>query len=98
MNNIRDNDLFWKIMSRNQGKTIVIDLPKKWVRITVDENGAIGTKVGNTLRDIEVTESQFEDFKNSNNLKLALADVFENPSFKKAFVIENTKLKQKTEQ
>lgn len=98
MDNIKNNDLFWKIMARNRGKTIVIDVPKEWVRITVGENGAIGTDVGNTLQDIEVTESQFENFKDSNNLKLALSDVFENPSFKKAFVIENKKLEREKEE
>lgn len=97
MENINDNDLFWKIMARNRGKTIIIDLPKEWVKITVNNNGAIGTEVGNTLRDVKVTESQFENFKDSNNLKLALTDVFENSSFKKAFVIENEKLEENLE-
>lgn len=92
MKNITDHDLFWKIVIGNKGKTILIDLPKRWGKLSIDENCAVRSKVGRTLQDVGVNESQLNSFDQSNNLKLAITDVFEKSSIKRVFVINNNEL------
>lgn len=98
MVDMEDNELFWKIIFRNQGKTILMDLSEKWVRLTVDSSGSIKSEVGYTLQDVNIDQDQFEEFKDSQNLKLVLSDAFDSNSFSKAFVVENTEIRREKDE
>lgn len=95
MQDLEDNELFWKIVFRNRGKTILLDFPDKWLRLTVSERGSIKSEVDYTLQDIGIYQNQFEEFKDSKNLKLAFSNAFNSSSFQKAFVVKNDKIEQK---
>lgn len=92
--NFLEDNRFWLILLRNKKRTILIDLPNLWARITVSKYGNVYTSVARSVEETGVSPDVFTKAEKSRNLKMALSEVTRNFRIKRAFVVRNKYLKQ----
>lgn len=89
MNNFIESDRFWTILRRNRGKTLLMEYPDLWARITITKHGNVLSKVARTLRDLQISRSSFIESKSSNSLKSEFAEITGNYKINRAIVLKN---------
>ena len=92
---VLETDEFYKLVVRNNDKTIILDLPNKWVRIRVTAQNYIDPQVAPTFQDLDIPQKAFDEAKKSDNLKSAVGQVFGNYQIKRAYVVENETIERK---
>lgn len=89
-----ESDDFYKLVVRNNDKTIILDLPDKWVSIGVSKKNYIDSNVEPTFQDLDIPQRAFDEAQKSDNLKSAVGKVFGNFQIKRAYVLENDKIEK----
>lgn len=95
---IFQTDDFYKLIVRNNDKTIILDLPDKWVSIRVTGQNYIDPNVVPTFQDLDIPKKAFDEAQKSDNLKTAVGDVFDNFQIKRAYVVDNETVETKRNQ
>lgn len=89
------SDDFYKLIVRNNDKTIILNLPNKWVSIRVTDRNYIDSNVVPTFQDLDIPQKAFDEAQKSDNLKTAVGDLFENFQIKRAYVVDNETVERK---